>query len=159
MNLKEGDIIKTHMGIPRSPILPNEGDAYPLGALPVGTVVNCVEKFPGMGGMLIHAAGTFATITRKEGDRVIIKVPSKREFSLNKQCMATVGRLSNELHGDTPVGSAQRNRELGNRPRSGLWQRKTGRHGRKIKPTPPVRKFDFYEVDKTKEVQLTLNGL
>lgn len=28
-------------------VRPNEGDAYPLGALPVGTIVSCVEKFPG----------------------------------------------------------------------------------------------------------------
>lgn len=45
-----------------------------------------------------------------------------------------LGRISNVAHSSTPIGSAQRNRWLGNRPRSGLWQRKTGKHGRKIKP-------------------------
>lgn len=29
-------------------------------------------------------------------------------------------------------------RLLGNRPRSGLWQRKQGRHGRKIRKLPPT---------------------
>ncbi|XP_014222155.1 39S ribosomal protein L2, mitochondrial [Trichogramma pretiosum] len=159
INMKEGDILRTHRGVPRIPIFPNEGDCYPLGALPVGTLVNCVEKYPGLGGFLIHAAGCCGTITEKQGDRVIVKVPSKKPFSLDKHCMATVGRLSNELHGVTPIGSAQRNRELGNRPRSGLWQRKTGRHGRKIKPPPRVRAFDPYEPQIDNTIQLTLNGL
>lgn len=53
--------------------------------------------------------------------------------------MATVGRVSNIEHHNTILGSHQKNRELGNRPRSGLWQRKTGRFGRKIKPIPPMK--------------------
>ena len=159
INMKAGDILKTHMGVPRIPILPNEGDAYPLGALPAGTLVNCVEKFVGLGAFYIHAAGTFGTVLRKEGDRVVIKLPSKREYSLDQHCMATVGRLSNELHSSTPIGSAQKLRELGYRPRSGLWHRKTGRHGRKIKPLPPVKRIDPYQPKSDDTIQLTLNGL
>lgn len=141
-NMKPGDIIRTHCGIPRIPVTPNEGDSYPLGALPVGTLVHCVEKEPGQGGVYVHSAGTSATILRKDGDdRVVIKVPSKREFSIDKHCMATVGRLSNVLHGETHIGSVQRNRELGNRPATGLWHRKTGKDGRKIKPPRPVQKI------------------
>ncbi|CAG9820208.1 unnamed protein product [Phaedon cochleariae] len=101
---------------------PNEGDAYPLGALPIGTQVHCVEKYPGVGGMLIHAAGAYATIVRKApNDHVVVAMPSKREFSLPAVCMCT------------------RNRELGNRPRSGLWKRKTGIHGRKLRRPPPCK--------------------
>ncbi|KAK9881196.1 hypothetical protein WA026_014543 [Henosepilachna vigintioctopunctata] len=33
-NMKAGDIIKTSCHIPRIPVRANEGDAYPLGALP-----------------------------------------------------------------------------------------------------------------------------
>lgn len=141
-NMKPGDILRTHMGIPRNFVRPSEGDAYPLAALPIGTQVHCVEVNPGRGGVLIHAAGTYGTVTKREEDRVIVQVPSKKHFSLHESCMATVGRLSNIEHDSTPVGSAQRNRELGNRPRSGLWQRKTGRFGRKIRPPPPVRRID-----------------
>lgn len=35
----------------------NEGDAYPLGALPVGTLVNNLEIQPGKGSEYIRAAG------------------------------------------------------------------------------------------------------
>jgi len=138
-NMKPGDIIRTHQGIPRNPVRPSEGDAYPLGALPIGTIVNSVEKYPGTGGFLIHAAGGYATILRRDEDRVVIQMPSKKRFSLHETCMATVGRLSNVAHGSTPLGSPQKNRELGNRPRSGLWHRKTGRLGRKIKPPAPIQ--------------------
>ncbi|KAJ8910353.1 hypothetical protein NQ315_004969 [Exocentrus adspersus] len=139
-NMKAGDIIRTSSYIPRIPVRPNEGDAYPLGALPIGTQVNCIEKYPGFGGTLVHAAGTYATILRKApDDHIVVMMPSKREFSLPAICMCTVGRISNVEHSSTPIGSAQRNRELGNRPRSGLWQRKKGIHGRKIRRPPPVQ--------------------
>lgn len=139
-NMKPGDIIRTHQGIPRHPVRPSEGDAYPLGALPTGTIVHCVEKYPGLGGFLIHSAGTYGTVLRRDGDRVIVQMPSKKPFSLHESCMASIGRLSNIEHSSTLIGSAQKNRELGNRPRSGLWQRKTGRFGRKIRPPPRVRR-------------------
>lgn len=155
-NMKPGQIIKTSHAIPRNPVRANEGDAYPLGALPVGTKVNCVEKYPGLGGFLIHAAGTQGTIVRKEDKNVIVQMPSKKLFSLDQRCMATVGRLSNVDHGDTPIGSAQANRLLGNRPRSGLWQRKDGRHGRKIRPPPPVRKFETKEPVNPNVIHLSL---
>ncbi|KOC70954.1 39S ribosomal protein L2, mitochondrial [Habropoda laboriosa] len=157
-NMKVGDILRTHRGIPPNPVRPREGDAYPLGALPKGTIVHCVEKYPGLGGFFIHAAGTFATVLNRDGvDRVVIKMPSKREFSLHESCMATVGRLSNVEHNKIPIGSAQKNRELGNRPRSGLWQRKTGRFGRKLKAIPPVRRIEFTADWQQKTVQYELN--
>jgi ribosomal protein L2 len=34
-----------------------EGDAHPLGALPVGTLINNVESEPGRGAQYIRAAG------------------------------------------------------------------------------------------------------
>ncbi|XP_063227414.1 large ribosomal subunit protein uL2m isoform X2 [Bacillus rossius redtenbacheri] len=138
-NMKAGDILKTSRHIPRIPVRASEGDAYPLGALQAGTQVCSVEKYAGTGGFYVHAAGTFATILRHIGDRTIVQLPSKKEFSLSKECMAVVGRVSNIEHSKTPIGSAQRLRWLGYRPRSGLWQRKTGRFGRKIRPLPPVR--------------------
>ncbi|XP_014475817.1 PREDICTED: 39S ribosomal protein L2, mitochondrial [Dinoponera quadriceps] len=144
-NMKPGDILRTHHGIPRNFVRPSEGDAYPLGALPIGTIVNCVEMYPGFGGTLIHTAGSYGKLIKREDDRVIVQIPSKRQFSLHETCMATVGRLSNVIHSSTQIGSAQKNRELGNRPRSGLWQRKTGRFGRKIKPPKPVRRIDPME--------------
>uniref|UniRef100_A0A182UBQ4 Uncharacterized protein n=1 Tax=Anopheles melas TaxID=34690 RepID=A0A182UBQ4_9DIPT len=138
-NMKAGDLIKTSRFIPRIPVRANEGDAYPLGALQVGTQIHCLEKYPGQPCHLIHAAGSYGTILRKFGELVVVQLPSKQEFAFQQTCMATVGRVSNIAHAKTPIGSAQKNRELGNRPRSGLWQRKDGRHGRKVRRLPPMR--------------------
>lgn len=66
------------------------------------------------------------------------------------------GRLSNVDHGTTPIGSPQRNRWLGNRPRSGLWQRKSGRHGRKIKPPKPVKEICAAAKGKLPAVRMTM---
>lgn len=137
--MKAGDILKTSRFIPRIPVRASEGDAYPLGALPVGTQVHCVESNPGNPFHFIHAAGCFGTIMRKFDDRVVVQMPDKKELGFRQECMATVGRLSNIDHDKTHLGTPQKNRELGNRPRSGWWQRKSGRHGRKIKKLPPMR--------------------
>ncbi|KAJ9590792.1 hypothetical protein L9F63_016178 [Diploptera punctata] len=141
-NMKAGDIIKTSGYIPRIAVRPNEGDAYPLGALPMGIHVHCVQQYPGLDGHLVLAAGTRATLLRRIGNKVVVQLPSKHELLLHQECMAVVGRVSNVMHSRTPIGSPQRLRELGYRPRSGLWQRKSGRHGRKIKPLPPIRDTD-----------------
>ena len=160
--MKVGDIIKTSKEIPRIPVRAQEGDAYPLGALPIGTIVHNIEKNAGAGGFFLHAAGAKGTILRKDGDdRVIVKIPGKRpkEFSFDQRCMATVGQVSNVIHGSTPIGSAQKNRELGNRPRSGLWQRKDGRFGRKIKPPPPVKYIRGPADLPLTKLELTLTGM
>lgn len=71
-----------------------EGDAHPLGSMPLNTVVCCVEKFVGWGGFYARGAGTSCTIVRKVGQRVVILIPSKREISLDQKCMAVVGKIN-----------------------------------------------------------------
>lgn len=61
------------------------------------------------------------------------------------------------MHAKTPIGSAQKNREMGNRPRSGLWQRKSGRHGRKLRALPPVKEINPKLVEKPEILKLSLN--
>lgn len=142
--------------IPRIPVRANEGDAYPLGALPIGTQVHCLEKYPGQPCHLIHAAGTFGTVLRKFDDLVVVQLPSKKEFAFKQTCMATVGRVSNVNHNKEHVGSAQNMRALGNRPRSGLWQRKDGRHGRKVRRLPPMKVIPEPTEQKSMAMSLTL---
>lgn len=155
-NMKPGDLIKSSRAIPRIPVRANEGDAYPLGALPIGTLVHCVEKYPGQPCHLIKAAGCSGKILRKFEDNVVILMPSKRELAFKQECMATVGRVSNVDHNKEHWGSIQRKRAAGYRPRSGLWQRKTGRHGRKIKRPPPMRVIGPPAPKTNDEVQFTM---
>lgn len=155
-NMKAGDLIKTSKFIPRIPVRAKEGDAYPLGALPVGTLVHCIESHPGQGYHFVHAAGTYGTILRKFDDRVVVQLPTKKEYGFLQTCMATVGRLSNIEHGKTHIGSPQKLRELGYRPRSGLWHRKTGKNGRKIRRLPPMQLMGQAKPPAEKPLKFTL---
>lgn len=161
-NMKPGDLIKTSRFIPRIAVRAKEGDAYPLGALPVGTIVHNVEIYPGNAFHYIRAAGTYGTILRKfedkEGPRVVVQLPTKKEFGFMHTCMATVGRVGNVDHGKTHIGSPQKLRELGYRPRSGLWHRKTGKHGRKIRRLPPMRVINNQPPPPVEFTKLTLAG-
>ncbi|KAI5716272.1 hypothetical protein M8J76_003817 [Diaphorina citri] len=105
----------------------------------MGSIVCCVEKFPGEGAHYARAAGNSCTLVRTLHDRVVLQLPSKHEVAVDKHCMAVVGCISNPEHINDEVGSPNRMRELGNRPRSGLWQRKKGTDGRKIRPLPPLK--------------------
>lgn len=75
-------------------VAPKEGDAYPLGALPIGTEIFSVERKAGTGGFYCHAAGTCAKITRNIGNRVVVMLPSKQEIALPRENMAVVGELT-----------------------------------------------------------------
>ena len=63
--MKLGDIIRTYTTIPKNPIRPVEGDSHPLGALPTGTTVCLVEKWPGEGAWFAKNAEESAKILRK----------------------------------------------------------------------------------------------
>jgi len=155
-NMAPGMFIKSTRLVTRSPVKPVDGDAYPLGSLPVGTLVNCVEKIPGQGGMLARAAGVTALLLRKQDNQCIVRLPSKHEIVVSSQCIATVGRVSNVDHNKRVIGKAGRNRWLGIRPKSGRWHRKTGRSGRKIRPLPPPK---VYAADAEVETKKTKVGI
>ncbi|XP_026210214.1 39S ribosomal protein L2, mitochondrial [Anabas testudineus] len=140
-NMQAGDIIKTSGLIGRMAVSANEGDAYPLGALPVGTLVNNLEIQPGKGSEYIRAAGTSGVLLRKINGTAIVQLPSKQQVQVLETCMVTVGRVSNTDHNKQIIGKAGRNRWFGIRPSSGLWQRKGGWAGRKIKPLPPMKSY------------------
>lgn len=140
-NMEPGDIIRTSGHIGRMTVVANEGDAYPLGALPIGSLVHNLEIFPGRGAQLVRAGGTSSQILRKVGGQVILQLPSKLQISVSEKCMATVGRVSGDQHNRMFIGKAGRNRWFGRRPSSGKWHRKGGWAGRKIKPLPPLKVY------------------
>uniref|UniRef100_A0A8B9PCX6 Large ribosomal subunit protein uL2 n=1 Tax=Apteryx owenii TaxID=8824 RepID=A0A8B9PCX6_APTOW len=140
-NMQPGDIIKNSSHIGRMAVSANEGDAYPLGALPVGTLICNLESHPGKGAQYIRAAGTCGVLLRKVNGTAIVQLPSKRHMQVLETCVATVGRVSNVDHNKRVIGKAGRNRWLGKRPHTGLWHRKGGWAGRKIKPLPPMKSY------------------
>lgn len=143
-NMRAGDIISTSCHIPENPLIGIEGNAYPIGALVTGTLINSVERYPTPQSYLdsdvfVVKAGTAATVVRHEGEFTVIRLPHKHEFSLHRTCMATVGRLSHAEFDNKIYGSAQMHRRFGYKMASGLFHKKDGYFGRKIRPLPPVR--------------------
>jgi len=136
--MKQGDIIRTYTDIPVNPLRPTEGDSHPLGALPIGTNVCQVEAWPGEGAYFMLKAEDDAKIIRKVEDRVVIKCWDKLEFAIPREAQCVVGTNSIHPLRAMDIGSPNRMRWLGMRPRSGLFQKKTGRFGRKIKKMPPA---------------------
>lgn len=136
--MKQGDIIRTYTDIPTNPLRPKEGDSHPLGALPLGTSVCQVEAWPGEGAYFMKNAEEEAKIIRKVDDRVVIKCWDRLEYAIPQEAQCVVGTNSIHPLRAIDIGSPNRMRWLGIRPRSGLWQRKSGRMGRKIKKMPPA---------------------
>lgn len=158
--MQVGDLIRTSGEIPRLPVKANEGDAYPLGALPIGTKIHNIERYPGEGGVYCHAAGSSAEVVSQMDDRVIVKLPSDLSLSLDRTCMATVGQVSHASNKDEKMSHPADKRDLGYRPRSGLWQRKDGYAGRKINPPKKLKVIgsDGEQVLKAKRVPLTYSN-
>lgn len=100
---------------PDAPI--ETGNSLPLEAIPVGLTVHNVELNLGRGGQLARSAGAGALIAAKEGDYVILKLPSGELRMVFKKCSATIGSVGNDEHMNERIGKAGRSRWMGMRPR------------------------------------------
>ena len=92
------------------------GCALPLGSIPPGTAVHNVELFPGRGGQIVRSAGASAQIMARDGETVLLRLPSGEERRFSAQCYATIGQVGNVEHENLSIGKAGRNRLLGWRP-------------------------------------------
>ena len=92
---------------------PEVGNALPLERIPVGFTVHNVELTLGRGGQLARSAGVSALIAAKEGDYVVLRLPSGEQRMVFKKCMATVGQVGNDEHMNERIGKAGRTRWLG----------------------------------------------
>ena len=95
---------------------PEIGNALPLEAIPVGFTVHNIELTLGRGGQLVRSAGASALVAAKEGEYVIIRLPSSELRKVHKKCYATIGVVGNEDHMNTSLGKAGRARWRGVRP-------------------------------------------
>ena len=91
------------------------GNAMPLGAIPVGTIVHNIETKPGKGGTLARSAGTYAMVAGRDQGYVLLKLKSGETRMVDATCMASVGAVSNPDHMNEVVGKAGRNRWKGHR--------------------------------------------
>ena len=94
------------------------GNAMPLAAMPVGTLVHNVELQPGRGAQLGRSAGTGIQLMAKEGGMATLRLPSGEMRMVRSDCRATVGVVGNSDHQNVTVGKAGRKRHMGVRPQT-----------------------------------------
>ena len=92
------------------------GNALPLDRIPLGSVIHNIELKKGRGGQIARSAGTYAQVVAKDGDYVHVKMPSNDVHLIRKECLATIGQVSNGDHSLIKIGKAGRTRWLGIRP-------------------------------------------
>ncbi len=92
------------------------GNAMPLAAIPVGTIIHNIEMKPGAGGKIARSAGTYAQLVGKDAGYAQVKLMSGELRIVRAECMASIGAVSNPDNMNQKIGKAGRSRWLGRRP-------------------------------------------
>ena len=92
------------------------GNAMPLAAIPVGTIVHNIEMKAGAGGKIARAAGTYAQLVGKDAGWAQIKLMSGEVRMVRAECMGSIGAVSNPDNMNQSIGKAGRARWMGRRP-------------------------------------------
>lgn len=111
VGLAVGDTV---MAGPEAEIKP--GNALPLRNIPSGNIIHNLELHKGHGAQLARGAGASARLMAREGDNVMVRLPSGEVRRVHADCMATIGQVGNVEHDQIKLGRAGRRRLLGRRP-------------------------------------------
>jgi large subunit ribosomal protein L2 len=92
------------------------GNCLPMVNIPLGTIIHNIEMKIGKGGQLVRSAGTSAQLMAKEGNYVLVRLPSGEVRKFNNLCRACIGQVGNREFESQKLGKAGRTRWLGKRP-------------------------------------------
>ena len=95
---------------------PEVGNCLPMSDIPPGLPIHNIELNPGQGGKLVRSAGNVARLAAKEGQYVVITLPSGEQRRVQSACRATIGQVGNTDWQNVSIGKAGRNRHRGVRP-------------------------------------------
>ncbi|MBQ2249223.1 MAG: 50S ribosomal protein L2 [Clostridia bacterium] len=110
--LKTGDVIYSGTDADIKP-----GNTLPIANIPVGTVINNIELYPGKGAQLVRSAGAMAQLVSKEPNGLAqVRLPSGEVRWIRLECKATIGQVGNVEHDTVKVGKAGKTRHKGIRP-------------------------------------------
>ncbi len=112
-NLKPGDFVETSVD---KQIDYKPGNCMPIGMIKDGTYVHNIELKIGAGGILARSAGVYAQVLGQDIGKVILRLGSGELRYINKNCLATIGVVSNLDHSNIVLGKAGRNVWRGWRP-------------------------------------------
>jgi len=82
------------------------GNTLPLRIIPDGTNVYNIESKPGDGGKFVKASGGEATVVSRLGDKIIVKLPSKKQKEFHADCRATIGLIAGSGKTEKPFAKA-----------------------------------------------------
>src|SRR6201989_3176677 len=94
------------------------GNAMPLAAMPVGTLVHNVELQPGRGAQLARSAGAGIQLMAKEGDMATLRLPSGEVRMVPSPCRARLGVVATSDNKSVTIAKAGRKRHMGVRPQT-----------------------------------------
>jgi large subunit ribosomal protein L2 len=109
--LKVGDTIVAGERVDVKP-----GNAMPLKAIPVGTIVHNIELKPLKGAQMARSAGTYAQVVGRDAGYAQIRMASGEVRMVQDICMATIGAVSNPDNMNEVWGKAGRSKWLGRKP-------------------------------------------
>lgn len=92
------------------------GNCTRLENIPIGSLIHNIELTPGLGAKMVRTAGGWAKLMAVEGKYAQIKMPSTEVRLVDKDCMATLGEVSNAELMHVKIGKAGRKRHMGVRP-------------------------------------------
>ena len=92
------------------------GNSLPIEAIPVGTIIHCIELKPGKGAQMVRTAGAGAQLMAKEGAYAQVRLPSGEVRMVSVLCKASIGYVGNSEHENINIGKAGRKRHMGVRP-------------------------------------------
>jgi large subunit ribosomal protein L2 len=111
--LKVGDVLQSGANAEI-----RDGNALPLGKIPVGSFIHNVEMKPGKGGQIARSAGNAAQLVARDEKYAQVKLPSSEVRMIPVVCMATLGTVGNADHENISYGKAGRMIWFGVRPQS-----------------------------------------
>ena len=92
------------------------GNAMPLSAIPIGTIIHNLELKPGAGSVICRSAGGYAQLVGKDNGYALVRLQSGEIRMFLLDCMAVIGTVSNSDNKNKTIGKAGRSRWLGIRP-------------------------------------------
>ena len=111
VGVTDGDVLYSG---PDADIKP--GNTLPIENIPVGTIINSIEIYPGKGAQLVRSAGAQAQLMAKENGMAQVRLPSGEVRYIRLDCKATIGQIGNVEHDTIKIGKAGKTRHMGIRP-------------------------------------------
>lgn len=109
-NLKAGDKLNYKFNLKQT------GNTLKLKKMLIGTQIHNLELQPNQGSKLLRSAGTYGQIIQIQKKYVKVRLASNEQRLILKNCLATIGKVSNSNFKNIKLKKAGNSRWLGRKP-------------------------------------------